>query len=78
MESKTINSVQFEENEGVMKLQEYLKKYKIKQRVFAKMVGVSEQTVSHWLSGYCNPSYENAIKIYSKTKREVTLEDMGL
>lgn len=61
-----------------MKLEDYLKKYKIRQRAFAVKIGVSEQTVSHWLSGYCKPGYENAIKIYSKTKREVTLEDLGL
>ncbi len=60
-----------------MKLIEYRDKYKLKNSELARKLGVSPSSLHHWLSGRAKISLKNALIVYKKTKREVTLQDLG-
>ena len=59
-----------------MKLLEYLKKYRVTQRSFAKQVGVTEAYISQILNGLRSPSIRLAGKIEDKTEGNVTFKDL--
>ncbi len=61
-----------------MTFEEYKKKYDLINADLARLFKVKQCNVQHWLSGYCRPSYKNAVYIYKVTTGEITLEDMGL
>ena len=58
-----------------MKLKTYLKRSKISQVEFARTIGVTQQAVSQYCSGY-KPKRTKAFKIVKVTGRKVTLEDL--
>ena len=44
--------------------------------VFAKEVGVTRATVSHWKTGRRNPNKDNCISIVKATKNKVKLSEL--
>lgn len=59
-----------------MHLRDYLMLTGIKQRHFAKLLGISDKTLHNYLVGYRNPTEELAKKIESMTGGIVTVRDM--
>lgn len=57
---------------------QYKKKTNLANSDLAVLFGVHRSTISHWISGYSSPSEENCIRIVCKTKRKITLEDLGV
>ena len=57
-----------------MKLLDYLKKNKISQGEFARIVGVPQPSVFHWVNGTV-PTLKVMPKIYLATNGEVTAND---
>jgi transcriptional regulator with XRE-family HTH domain len=57
-----------------MKLRTYLKKKKLTQKQFADIIGVSEQSVRNWVSGFRKPS-RHLMAILEETKGKVTAND---
>lgn len=53
------------------RLKRFLAKQNLTQMQFAEMMGVSQATVSDWLSGETNPSIENLRKISALTKLSI-------
>ena len=59
-----------------MKLSEYLKKHKLTQEEFAKMVGVARPYITTIISGNRSPSPALINKIQDVTKKEVSFDDL--
>lgn len=62
--------------EHAMDLNEYLWRYGIRQKDFADEVGLSQRTISLFVSRMVSPSLENAIKIVELTDGEVTFKEL--
>ncbi len=60
-----------------MNLQEYRDKKSFTNKDLAKLFKVSEATVHNWIVKQVKPMSKHAIRIYRKTKGEVTLQDLG-
>jgi len=58
-----------------MKLEAYLKKERMTQREFAKLINVDESTLSHWLTGLHRPSWPAMFKIVDITNGQVKPND---
>ena len=61
-----------------MTLKEYKEKYKLTNAELARRFKTTTPCVHHWVSGKAKPNYKNAVMVYKKTNKEVTLEDMGI
>lgn len=61
-----------------MTLKEYKDKYGYSVTRLAKLLDIPRTTVYQWLSGAANPYPKNALKVYQKTKGEVTLNEQGI
>lgn len=61
----------------IMKLEEYRDKYNLTNVKLAKKFGVTPSCLHHWISGRAKISLKNALIVYKKTKKEVTLHDLG-
>jgi DNA-binding transcriptional regulator YdaS (Cro superfamily) len=59
-----------------MDLKTYLKKYKIKNKEFAKTINVHPNTISNYLCWIKRPSSEIATRIELATKGKVKLKDL--
>ena len=60
------------------KLRIFLFKKRIRQKIFAKVMGVHPTTVSDsWIKKGIKPQYYNADKMVSFTKGYITLKDCG-
>jgi len=57
-----------------MRLNAYLRQYRLNRREFARLVGAEPATVSRWLKGRC-PREDMVIAIYRVTKGGVTPND---
>jgi predicted XRE-type DNA-binding protein len=73
MLDKPIASVQEEET---MTLNEWLDKHRMSQAELAKILGVSEGTVSRWRRGINEPGIDSIIKIQDITNNQVGLSDL--
>lgn len=58
-----------------MKLEAYLKKERMTQREFAKLINVDESTLSHWLKGLHRPSWPAMLNIVNVTNGQVKPND---
>jgi transcriptional regulator with XRE-family HTH domain len=58
-----------------MKLKDFLKEEKITQEQFAKVIGVSQATVSRWCDGFQKPNQKMMTKILIATQGKVTAND---
>lgn len=58
-----------------MKLNDYLKKYKISQPEFAKNINYSRGNLNRVLRGQFVPSMKTLLKIKKATNNEVSFED---
>lgn len=58
-----------------MDIARYLKKKKLSQAAFARMLGVSPGLVWQWLNDYTNVTPAQAKKIEAKTNKEVSRSD---
>jgi DNA-binding transcriptional regulator YiaG len=58
-----------------MKLREYLRLKRIKQKEFAALGDFSLGAVCNWISGRRKPTIKNALLIEQMTKKMVTLKD---
>ena len=58
-----------------MKLAQYLKEAGIRQTAFAERVGVTVQTVHHWVRGHRVPDLPSAVLIEGLTKGRVKPRD---
>ena len=61
-----------------MTLKEYRDKYKLRNADLARIFKTTTSCVHHWVSGHAKPNHKNAVMIYKKTNKEVTLEDLGI
>ena len=59
-----------------MKLGEYLKKHKIRIKVFAAKVGVSRDAIQSICYARLKPSLRLAVKILDECNGEVSMEDL--
>ena len=58
-----------------MKLGTYLRKNGIPQSEFARILGVTQQAVAHWVAGERFPRRGHLIRIHQKTDGAVTPRD---
>jgi transcriptional regulator with XRE-family HTH domain len=59
-----------------MTLNEWLDKHRMSQSELAKILGVSEGTISRWRRGINTPGLDIAIKIQDVTNSQVGLADL--
>ena len=60
-----------------MKLNDYLQKHNISGPDFGKIIKVSGETVRRWVKLGHRPTARIAKRIQTKTKGEITMEDLG-
>ncbi len=58
-----------------MKLNDYLKEYRISQKQFASAINVAPATVNRWIFEKRTPSLKKVFEIKKATKNIVDLED---
>ena len=59
----------------LMKLNDYLKEYRISQKQFASAINVAPATVNRWIFEKRTPSLKKVFEIKKATKNIVDLED---
>jgi transcriptional regulator with XRE-family HTH domain len=59
-----------------MKIEQYIKKYKLNKSKFARLCGLNVYTIYRFIKGNGIPSSSVALKIYYATNGEVTMEDL--
>lgn len=64
---------------AIMKLKDYLEKYKIQQKIFAQKIGITSRYINAICQGKYIPSRKIADKIMQETDGKVTnIETLGL
>ena len=61
-----------------MDLKEYLRSRRITHKEFAKMIGVSQTSVTYYANKIRAPSLATCLKITEVTSKRVTLDDLLL